>query len=142
MYPASERESMTATHERASGRAPQNGVDAIDDWVSGYARRHPTASLATVGDQFILGLRTVQYLFVDLVTGQFQWREFVRQGAFMAGTAVVPTVLVALPIGDLSGGCGERTRGDPAGGLAYCRDPDGCGGGVGDHRGPGFTHDA
>ena len=120
---------MTATHERASGRAPQNGVDAIDDWVSGYARRHPTASLATVGDQFILGLRTVQYLFVDLVTGQFQWREFVRQGAFMAGTAVVPTVLVALPIGVtlsiqfalLAGQVGATSLAGAASGLAVIR---------------------
>ena len=120
---------MTATHERASGRAPQNGVDAIDDWVAGYARRHPTASLATVGDQFVLGLRTVQYLFVDLVTGQFQWREFVRQGAFMAGTAVVPTVLVALPIGVtlsiqfalLAGQVGATSLAGAASGLAVIR---------------------
>jgi phospholipid/cholesterol/gamma-HCH transport system permease protein len=120
---------MTATHERASGRAPQNGVDAIDDWAAGYARRHPTASLATVGDQFILGLRTVQYLFVDLVTGQFQWREFVRQAAFMAGTAVVPTVLVALPIGVtlsiqfalLAGQVGATSLAGAASGLAVIR---------------------
>jgi phospholipid/cholesterol/gamma-HCH transport system permease protein len=41
----------------------------------------------------------VEYCMVDLFTGRFQWAEFVRQAAFMAGTAVLPTVLVALPIG-------------------------------------------
>ena len=121
---------MTATHERASDRgAPRNGVGAMEDWVSGYARRHPLASLETVGDQFVIGLRTVQYLFVDLVTGQFQWREFVRQAAFMAGTAVLPTVLVALPIGVtlsiqfalLAGQVGATSLAGAASGLAVIR---------------------
>ena len=93
------------------------------------SRRHPLASLATVGDQFVLGLRTVQYLFVDLVTGQFQWQEFVRQGAFMAGTAVLPTVLVALPIGVtlsiqfalLAGQVGATSLAGAASGLAVIR---------------------
>lgn len=79
--------------------APTSGTSAIQDWSVGYVHRHPLAALATVGDQFVLAVRTIQYLFTDLVTGRFQWQEFVRQGAFMAGTAVLPTVLVALPIG-------------------------------------------
>jgi len=41
----------------------------------------------------------VQRFLVDLLTGRFQWIEFLRQATFMAGTAVLPTVLVALPIG-------------------------------------------
>ncbi|HLR99240.1 MAG TPA: ABC transporter permease, partial [Mycolicibacillus parakoreensis] len=76
-----------------------DGVGAIEDWSAGYVRRHPVASLKTVGEQYVLGVRTIQYFFIDLFTGKFQWGEFVRQGAFMAGTAVLPTVLVALPIG-------------------------------------------
>src|ERR1700728_5125048 len=76
----------------------QDGVVAIQDWASGYVKRHPLASLTTVGEQFVLGVRTVQYFFFDLVTGRFPWQEFVRQGAFMAGTAVLPTILVSLPI--------------------------------------------
>jgi phospholipid/cholesterol/gamma-HCH transport system permease protein len=76
-----------------------DGLKEIQDWSAGYVQRHPLASLATVGEQFVLGTRTLQYLFIDVFTGRFQWREFVRQGAFMAGTAVLPTVLVALPIG-------------------------------------------
>ena len=121
---------MTATHGRASDRVvPRDGVGAMDHWVSGYVQRHPLASLRTVGDQFIVGLRTIQYLFVDLVTGEFQWQEFVRQGAFMAGTAVLPTVLVALPIGVtlsiqfalLAGQVGATSLAGAASGLAVIR---------------------
>ncbi|MEN4447105.1 ABC transporter permease [Mycobacterium sp. SM3041] len=75
------------------------GAAAIGEWTTGYVKRHPRASLTTVGDQYVLGVRTVQYFFADLFTGRFQWGEFLRQGAFMAGTAVLPTILVALPIG-------------------------------------------
>jgi phospholipid/cholesterol/gamma-HCH transport system permease protein len=81
------------------GLAPVDGVDAITGWAHGYVERHPLAALTTVGDQFVVGVRTLQWLVVDLLTGRFQWQEFIRQGAFMAGTAVLPTVLVALPIG-------------------------------------------
>ena len=121
---------MTAAPERASDRgASPTGVGAIEDWATGYTRRHPLASLTTVGDQFILGLRTLQYLFVDLATGRFQWQEFVRQGAFMAGTAVLPTVLVALPIGVtlsiqfalLAGQVGATSLAGAASGLAVIR---------------------
>jgi phospholipid/cholesterol/gamma-HCH transport system permease protein len=85
--------------------------------------------LRTVGDQFVLGVRTIQHLFIDLFTGQFQWQEFIRQGAFMAGTAVVPTVLVALPIGVtlsvqfalLAGQVGATSLAGAASGLAVIR---------------------
>ena len=90
---------MTPPARSAGADTVPTGVDAIGDWTAGYVRRHPLASLTTVGDQFVLAVRTVQFLFVDLLTGRFQWQEFIRQGAFMAGTAVLPTVLVALPIG-------------------------------------------
>jgi len=46
----------------------------------------------------VLGIRALQYLFVDLATGRFPVREFVHQAAFMAGTAFTPTVLVTIPI--------------------------------------------
>ncbi|ORW00981.1 MlaE family ABC transporter permease [Mycobacterium kyorinense] len=84
--------------DRGTDVAP-DGVAAIEEWTAGYIRRHPLASLATVGEQYVLAVRTIQYFFFDLFTGRFQWIEFLRQGAFMAGTAVLPTVLVALPIG-------------------------------------------
>lgn len=91
---------MTAQDDRplTEDRAP-DGVAAISEWSAGYAVRHPLASLNTLGEQYILAIRTVEYCTVDLFTGRFQWAEFVRQGAFMAATAVLPTVLVALPIG-------------------------------------------
>ena len=121
---------MTASPEhRSDGAARHDGTGAIEDWATGYVKRHPLASLATVGDQFVLGVRTLQYLFLDLVRGRFQWQEFVRQGAFMAGTAVLPTVLVALPIGVtlsiqfalLAGQVGATSLAGAASGLAVIR---------------------
>lgn len=105
------------------------GVAAIENWTVGYVKRHPLASLTTVGDQFVLGVRTLQYLILDLVTGRFPLKEFVRQGAFMAGTAVVPTVLVALPVGVtlsiqfalLAGQVGATSLAGAASGLAVIR---------------------
>ena len=115
----------------ASSRPPatRENVDAIAQWSVGYVKRHPLTSLTTVGDQFVLGMRVVQYFVTDLLTGRFQWREFVRQGAFMAGTAVVPTVLVALPIGVtlsiqfalLAGQVGATSLAGAASGLAVIR---------------------
>jgi phospholipid/cholesterol/gamma-HCH transport system permease protein len=91
---------MRDQHRRvASADRVPDGVAAIEEWTAGYVRRHPLASLGTVGEQYVLAVRTSQYFFVDVFTGRFQWIEFLRQGAFMAGTAVLPTVLVALPIG-------------------------------------------
>lgn len=106
-----------------------DGVEAIANWATGYVKRHPLASLTTVGAQFVLGVRTIQYFFVDLVTGRFPWQEFVRQGAFMAGTAVLPTVLVALPISVtlsvqfalLAGQVGATSLAGAASGLAVVR---------------------
>lgn len=97
--------------------------------VSGYLQRHPLAALATVGEQFVLGVHTVRYLLTDLVTGRFPGMEFVRQAAFMAGTAVLPTVLVALPVGVtlsiqfalLAGQVGATSLAGAASGLAIVR---------------------
>ena len=85
-------------HSLNDDRAP-GGVATIQEWSTGYVVHHPVASLRTLGEQYILAVRTVEYCVVDLFTGRFHWAEFVRQGAFMAATAVLPTVLVALPIG-------------------------------------------
>lgn len=106
-----------------------DSLHAVQDWAGGYVRRHPLASLATVGEQFVLAVRTLQWFFVDLFTGRFQWQEFIRQGAFMAGTAVLPTVLVALPIGVtlsiqfalLAGQVGATSLAGAASGLAVIR---------------------
>jgi phospholipid/cholesterol/gamma-HCH transport system permease protein len=105
------------------------GIDAIDNWVSGYIKRHLLASITTVGNQAVLGVRTIQTLFIDLFTNKFQWQEFVRQAAFMAGTSVVPTIFVALPIGVtlsvqfalLAGQVGATSLAGAASGLAVIR---------------------
>jgi len=106
-----------------------DGVGEIDEWVAGYVQRHPMAAVSTVGQQAILAVRTVQQLFIDLFTGKFQWQEFIRQAAFMAGTSVVPTVFVALPIGVtlsvqfalLAGQVGATSLAGAASGLAVIR---------------------
>ncbi|WP_313674059.1 ABC transporter permease [Mycolicibacterium sp.] len=111
------------------GRKQHDGIREIDDWVAGYVERHPRASVNTVGNQAIMGVRTVQTLFTDLFTGKFQWEEFVRQAAFMAGTAVLPTIFVALPIGVtlsvqfalLAGQVGANSLAGAASGLAVIR---------------------
>ncbi|MEZ0365253.1 MlaE family ABC transporter permease [Mycobacterium sp. pUA109] len=77
----------------------RSALGEIRDWVRHYLLNHPLMSLSTVGGQVMLGLRAVQYLIVDLLTGRFLVGEFIEQAAFMAGTAFVPTVLVTIPIG-------------------------------------------
>lgn len=123
------QQNASPSGEPSKGTAPDAGVQEIADWAGGYVSRHPLASLTTVGDQFVLGVRTIQYLIIDLLTGRFQWQEFIRQGAFMAGTAVLPTVLVALPIGVtlsiqfalLAGQVGATSLAGAASGLAVIR---------------------
>jgi phospholipid/cholesterol/gamma-HCH transport system permease protein len=120
---------MTELQPPSVAATRTGGVEVIENWSVGYVKRHPLASLATVGDQFVLGVRTLQYLFLDLFTGRFPLQEFVRQGAFMAGTAVVPTVLVALPVGVtlsiqfalLAGQVGATSLAGAASGLAVIR---------------------
>lgn len=106
-----------------------DGVREIDDWVAGYVKRHPSAAIATGGNQAILAWRTIQTLFIDIFTGKFQFGEFVRQAAFMAGTSVAPTIMVALPIGVtlsvqfalLAGQVGATSMAGAASGLAVIR---------------------
>ena len=105
------------------------GFGGLRDRCAGYLRRHPLASLTTVGEQSLLGVDTVRYFLTGLVTGRFPWPEFVRQAALMAGTAVMPTVLVALPVGvtlsiqfaSLAGQVGARSLAGAASGLAIVR---------------------
>ncbi|WP_370063381.1 MlaE family ABC transporter permease [Mycobacterium sp. MAA66] len=83
-------------------RQPEDRRSALREiagWGRRYLRTHPLLSLDTVGGQLQLAARTIQYFFVDLFTGKFQWQEFVRQAAFMAGTSFIPTVFVTIPLG-------------------------------------------
>ncbi|MDR3662355.1 MAG: ABC transporter permease [Mycobacterium sp.] len=81
-----------------AGAAKWAAIAEVIDWFRRYLQNHPLASLSTAGGQIVLGLRTMEYLFRDIVKRTFQVREFLDQAAFMAGTAFTPTVLVTIPI--------------------------------------------
>lgn len=101
----------------------------VVSWLRGYLRRHPAVALETVGGQFLLGVRTVQFLVIDIVTGRLAFRECVQQAAFMASSAVLPTIFVSLPIGVtlsiqfglLAGQVGATSLAGAASGLAVIR---------------------
>jgi phospholipid/cholesterol/gamma-HCH transport system permease protein len=92
-------------------------------------RTHPLESLHTVGGQVVLAVRTIQYLFEDIVARRFELGEFARQGAFMASTAFIPTFFVTIPIGVtlsiqfslLAGQVGATSLAGAATGLAIIR---------------------
>ena len=82
----------------AAGPSDIDATDRVLRWWRGYIDGHPVASLRTVGGQCVLAVRTFGYLFADVVRGRFPFWEFVEQAVFMARTAVVPTLFVAIPI--------------------------------------------
>jgi len=104
-------------------------MSEISGWARGYLRRHPIAALETVGDQYILGIRAVRYLIVDVLTLRFPFAEFVRQAAFMASASALPTMFVAIPIGVtlsiqfglLAGQVGATSLAGAASGLAVIK---------------------
>src|ERR1700739_1291263 len=99
--PAYTGEIAPDTADRNDGRAPPasyltvfskrgqvdeaSALGEVGAWASHYVRSHPLMSLNTVGGQMVLGVRAVQYLFVDLLTGRFQVGEFIAQAAFLVG---------------------------------------------------------
>ncbi len=108
---------------------PPSPVGDITRWSKGYVDRHPVASLETVGLQCILGMRALQYLVLDIVRWRFSFPEFVHQAAFMASTAMLPTMCVAIPIGVtlqiqfalLAGQVGATSLAGAASGLAVIK---------------------
>ncbi|MET7769481.1 ABC transporter permease [Nocardia sp. NPDC005366] len=112
-----------------AGTNKESAVREIRHWCGGYLRRHPGVALETVGHQFVLGIRAIQYLCVDIATGRFSFAEFVQQAAFMARTAVLPTLFVAIPIGVtlsiqfglLAGQVGATSLAGAASGLTVVR---------------------
>lgn len=86
-------------------------------------------ALETVGGQTVLGIRTIRYFVIDLFAGRFPFGEFVKQAAFMAGTSVVPTLLVTIPVGVtlsiqfgvLAGQVGAESLAGAANGLVVIR---------------------
>ncbi|MDA4108148.1 MlaE family ABC transporter permease [Mycolicibacterium holsaticum] len=101
----------------------------VGEWGRGYVQRHPVAALSTVGSQCILGLQALRYLVIDIVRWRFPFWEFVQQAAFMASTAMLPTMCVAIPIGVtlqiqfalLAGQVGATSLAGAASGLAVIR---------------------
>ncbi|OBH17738.1 ABC transporter [Mycolicibacter sinensis] len=79
--------------------AGRPGLQAVVDWLLHYLKSHPIQSLGTGGSQVVLGVRAIQYLFVDLFSGRFLVGEFIDQTAFVAGAAFLPTVFVTIPVG-------------------------------------------
>ena len=111
---------------------PQRQISPVGEityWTHGYVDRHPRAALQTVGSQCLLALQALKYLFFDIATGRFPFREFVQQGAFMASTAMLPTMCVAIPIGVtlqiqfalLAGQVGATSLAGAASGMAVIR---------------------
>src|SRR5690606_19812678 len=71
----------------------------------------------------------LQYLVIDILKWRFPFEEFVRQAAFMASTAMLPTMCVAIPIGVtlqiqfalLAGQVGATSLAGAASGLAVIK---------------------
>jgi len=123
------QDTVTASPGLQAGVDERSAVGEIGAWGKRYVRSHPLQSLETVGGQTMLGVRTLQYFFIDLFTGRFPFGEFVRQAAFMAGTSVVPTLLVTIPVGVtlsiqfgvLAGQVGAESLAGAANGLVVIR---------------------
>lgn len=120
---------MTVSPEVELAEAAPRPRTAVFEAVREYGRRHPVAAVETAGMQVVLGIRVLQYLAEDIARGRFQFKEFIRQGAFMASAAVLPTLFVAIPIGVtlsiqfavMAGQVGATSLAGAASGLAVIR---------------------
>jgi phospholipid/cholesterol/gamma-HCH transport system permease protein len=120
---------MSTSEDISRDSDQRSALGEITGWLRGYLGRHPLAALHTVGGQVVMGVHAVRYLIADIATGQFPFREFLRQTAFMAKTSYVPTLAVALPIsatlsiqfGLLAGQVGATALAGAASGLAVIR---------------------
>lgn len=66
----------------------------VDQW-----RARVVQSFATFGGMLVMTIRAVRHITTDIPTGRFPWREFFRQSWFIISVSVLPTLLVAIPIG-------------------------------------------
>ncbi|MEU7137861.1 ABC transporter permease [Nocardia sp. NPDC046473] len=53
----------------------------------------------TFGRQLSMGHELTVGVVIALLRGRFNWREFLRQCAFMSSVSAIPTMIVAVPIG-------------------------------------------
>ncbi len=90
-------------HGRGGGSAPPPASSpdrpAVLTAVGDFWNDHPKRALETLGRQMSMGREVIVGLFLAIVRGRFNWREFVRQGAFMANVSAIPTMIVAIPVG-------------------------------------------
>ncbi|RDI68157.1 MlaE family ABC transporter permease [Nocardia pseudobrasiliensis] len=60
---------------------------------------HPRRSVDTLGRQLAMARELTVGVVLAILRGRFNWREFVRQCAFMSSVSAIPTMIVAVPIG-------------------------------------------
>ena len=83
----------------ATNSAPKTSSSgAALEWTKKYWREHPKRSLETGGRMMTMGAESIATLSQDVWRRKFPFAEFIRQCAFMASVAAVPTLLVAIPI--------------------------------------------
>lgn len=56
-------------------------------------------SFRSFGAMIVMTVEALRYLVIDIPRGRFPWREAFRQAWFIISVSVVPTLLVAVPIG-------------------------------------------
>ncbi|QRY45953.1 ABC transporter permease [Mycolicibacterium boenickei] len=120
---------MTTSSGVLTEPGERSAIGEIGAGVRRYIRSHPLQALETVGGQTALGVRTLQFFILDVFAGRFPFKEFVRQAAFMAGTSLVPTLLVTIPVGVtlsiqfgvLAGQVGAESLSGAANGLVVIR---------------------
>lgn len=82
--------------------APPEPRDVLGPWLPAKlsnARDKASSGLTAFGDLCAMVLDSVVLTVRALVRRNFAWREFVDQAWFLASVSVVPTILIAIPIG-------------------------------------------
>lgn len=70
----------------------------LPTFISGMPGR-VAASFETFGGIVAMLVVTAKYAVLDVVTGEFSWKEFFAQAWFITTVTLVPTFLVAIPFG-------------------------------------------
>ncbi|WP_067702676.1 MlaE family ABC transporter permease [Nocardia jejuensis] len=79
-------------------RARRADRDRVVRTALAYWRDHPQRSVETLGRQTVMAGRAGAELVTSMIRRRFPYGEFIRQCAFMANVAAIPTLLVAIPI--------------------------------------------
>ncbi|WP_433520515.1 MlaE family ABC transporter permease [Nocardia pseudovaccinii] len=90
-----------STQNRTVAPPPTGGSDpaARPALVRRFWKDHPGQALDTFGRQITMAGELLVGLAITLARGRFNWREFVRQCAFMSSVSAIPTMIVAIPVG-------------------------------------------